>query len=154
MTWEEVISWPEELISRLKCDGHKMQILMDTLQFGSLNTTDYSGFDCPIEMMCQMQKVLQALYDLDGKTGDIIHRFVRSCDVGGLQRRVLLWMSNHLDSVRSCVLQDIEGCLDDWVVQELYDMIPHQQKTDLVKICLSRVIAPNDLDILFEILFK
>ena len=131
-TWEEVISWPEELIYRLKqCDGHKIKILMDTEQFGSLNTTDYSGFDCPREMVFQMQKVFQALYELDGKIGNILHRFVRSCDVGGLQRRVLLWMSNHLDSGKSCVLQDIEGCLDDWVVQELDDMIPHQQKTDL-----------------------
>ena len=104
---------------------------MDTLQAGARHTTDYSGFDCPREMMCQLQKVFQELCALDGKAGACLHRFVRSCDVGALQRRVMLWMSENLDQGQSCVLADIEGCLDDWVVEELDGMVPRQQKTDL-----------------------
>ena len=130
-TWEEVADWPEDLVQRLRCHSSKITTLMDILQFGSLHTTDYSGFDCPREMMFHVQKVLQLLYDCDGKTGDILHRFVRSCDTGALQRQVLLWIANRIDAGGTCVLADIEGCFDDWVITQLDSMIPYQEKSKL-----------------------
>ena len=132
-TWDEVMSWPVDLVSRLKSHGgdKKMQTFMDMFKFGGTHNTDYSGFECPREMMHQLQKVLIDLYKIDGGGGNFMHRFVRSCDVGRLQRQVLLYMTTHLDNGKSCVLEDIEGCLDDWVVAELDAMVPHKYKQEL-----------------------
>ena len=107
-TYAEVSRWPFDMLKRATSEGVlSVERLHDLFGGGVLINRDYSGYDCPREMLTQLWKAF-AIEKLFSTKPTLT--FARSCDNAKLPLRVLLHLAQDVD-LGSCVATDIEGCL-------------------------------------------
>ena len=120
-TYEELENWP---LWNLQCLDARPELAANFLQMvmqGSLNTTDYSGIDCPREVGHQLSLAIAKRKGLDEGPR---FSFVRGCDNSRLPQDVLIQLSKKLDGGRSCVSPDILASLSDDTQKFLEEMEP------------------------------
>ena len=114
-TVRELFQWPatvlEQIATRPGCKDRMLRNMVN----GVLNTTDYSGVDCPREICYQLGAAMQKIWNIHPSM-----RFLRSCDNGVIQQKVLTWISNELDGGKSCVFSELESVLDT-ATKEVWD---------------------------------
>lgn len=117
----EVFDWPLQLLKtalsvpggpslrlRAMCRKHEWQL-----------TSDYSGFDCPREA------VRLGHLAVSREIGACpTPKYVRACDVGGLQQKILCEYANKFDAGESCVFQDINARLPEEARRVLDELEP------------------------------
>ena len=105
------------LVSKLQLVGLASQA-MDAMSSGMLLSTDYSGFDFPKEAI---RVAVAALEKAEGKCNPEI-KFVRACDWGEVQQRVLKKQSEVIDGSACCVFKSINDRLPaiatQWIMQQ------------------------------------
>ena len=131
-TREEIVQWPVDIIMRARQAGERFNNMIDMLKEGFLATTDYSGYDCPRELVTQC---CAALASTDSWPAGVlpVSRFTRACDNDALPLKVLTYNAETVDCGESCVHTDIENSLIATAISELNKMIPHQDKDRLTK---------------------
>ena len=101
---QELFRWPDDFLKPIT--GDAWQRLLDFMHRGLLCSTDYSGMDCPRELMQQLQKALEI------PTHEPFHvRFRRSCDIAPGPLRILQHLAIEVDCSESCVFADVEAAL-------------------------------------------
>jgi hypothetical protein len=120
---QELEDWPMmQLLSVDSKPGLQLaQRFMTLLKYGTLNTTDYSGADCPREMDYQLSLAMAKKYGLPEPPR---FSFVRACDNDHLPQKVLLQAAKKLDKCRTCVSPDILSVLDKDTRKFLDEMEP------------------------------
>ena len=90
---QEVALWPEDLL-KLAIDkagaSGKEQVMVEFFRYGIGNTTDYSGFDGPREMMTQVYRDIRQRQASSFSIRDARFRFDRACDNFPLPLSVVL----------------------------------------------------------------
>ena len=121
-TVRELFQWPatvlEQIATRPGCKDRMLRNIVN----GVLNTTDYSGVDCPREICYQLGAAMQKIWNIHPSM-----RFLRSCDNGVIQQKVLTWISNELDGGKSCVFSELESVLDTATKEVLDAMEPTEE---------------------------
>ena len=120
-TMQELDDWPTWMLNAMDCKPALLQRMMDILRPGTLNTTDYSGTDCPREMAYQLSMALAKKYNMSESPR---FAFVRSCDNAALPQKVLKQIAESLDGGRTCLSPDIMSPLDNDTLQFLDAMEP------------------------------
>ena len=108
--YEELSQWPLTLLS-CACDASQPAVerLQEFVRHGH-NNSDYSGYDCPRQMLSQVWKAMTycdffQLESLPSLT------FNRACDCAPLPLQALRYWSEIVDKGTSCLNVDIEGVL-------------------------------------------
>jgi hypothetical protein len=105
-TYEELENWP---LWNLQCLDSRPELAANFLKMvmpGTLNTTGYSGLDCPREVGHQLSLAIAKKFGLDERPR---FSFVRACDNSRLPQDVLIQLSKK--SYCICVSPDILGSL-------------------------------------------
>ena len=131
-TREEIIQWPVDIVMRARQAGERFDNMIDLLKYGFLSTTDYSGYDCPRELVTQCFAALAFTHSWPPGYTPAVH-FTRACDNDGLPLKVLSYLADVVDRAESCVQTDIENSLVADAIRALDKMIPHQEKDRLSK---------------------
>ena len=128
-TLQELIAWPQDIVNRAEGSREGLTRVAKLLVHGLLVTGDYSGYDCPREMITQIWRVLADKGIVDRSTC----RFTRSCDNDNLPLHVLKYLSKVVDGNKSCIFTDIENCVTEAAKKDMDKMIPHQDVKELSK---------------------
>ena len=129
---KEIIAWPMDLVHRARQAGSRFSNLVALLQDGYLATSDYSGYDCPREMVTQLFKALKLTNSFPTLCCPVC-RFTRACDNDKLPLKVLTFLAEEVDHCESCVNTNIENCLLDETKDKLDEMVPHKEKAKITK---------------------
>ena len=113
---EQLNQWDQFYALRFQEFSLMSERLLGNLQRGLYVGTDFSGFDAPREcfriMTCALDK------EFGAQLSDHVH-FVRSCDLGVLQKKCLMLQSDMFDAGGSCVFSDVLDRLNpdarDWI---------------------------------------
>lgn len=124
----QLSQWPVEILELALRSDDRRNVYLKNVQFGSLHSTDYSGFDSPRETVSQLHAATT-----HGLLACPPPRFVRSCDCAKLPLKCLLWAAENLDHGKSCVLDNIESALSPETLATLDKMIPHKLRKQLSK---------------------
>lgn len=110
-SYEELRDWPLDLLHRAcRASEPAVNRMRDFVWHGLSCNSDYSGYDCPREMLTQLFKGFTHA-DFFACQHSPSLRFSRSCDNADLPFQVLLYLAEVIDGGDSCVMTDIEGCL-------------------------------------------
>ena len=108
-TYAEISKWPIDMLHRATLSGEVCTQRMQEFFGGGLRVNgDYSGYDCPREMLTQLWKAM-ALEEVYSVMPTLT--FARSCDNAKVPQQALLYLANEVDGGKSCVATDIEKCL-------------------------------------------
>ena len=118
---QELEEWPMMQLESVDSKPKLAHRFLTLLKHGTLNTTDYSGADCPREMDYQLSLAMAKKYGLPEPPR---FSFVRACDNDHLPQKVLLQVAKKLDGCRTCVSPDILSVLDKDTRQFLDEMEP------------------------------
>ena len=124
---DELLAWDDRYANVAKTAGLAMFVLemVDANGGGTLITTDYYGFDFPRESLRILVPKLAAVAGIHCPEV----RFVRSCDWGEAQAKVLVAQSLKLDSGVGCVFGDLNERLHP-DAREWLDIVSPKKKTD------------------------
>lgn len=136
-TLQELIAWPLDIVNRAERSREGLTRVAQLLIHGLLVTGDYSGYECPREMITQVWKVLADKGIVDKSTC----RFSRSCDNDNLPLHVLKYLSEVVDGNDSCIFTDIENCVTEATQEAMDKMIPHQGEKELSKDQIEEIKA-------------
>ena len=122
-SYEELSNWPCDLLHRA-CSASESAVnrMREFVAHGLQGNSDYSGYDCPREMLTQLFKAF-TYSDYFACQHSPTLRFTRSCDNADLPLRVLRHLAQVNDRGESCVNTDIEGCLTQEAKDHLDDMV-------------------------------
>ena len=129
---EEVALWPQDLVKiskRKAAASGKQEVMQAFFRHGLFNTSDYSGFDGPREMLTQVFRAFLQTQSSSFSINDAVFRVDRACDNSPLPQSALCWIATELDGKDSCVMTDIMSCLTRDAQEEVSNMVPHQGKT-------------------------
>jgi hypothetical protein len=120
---EQLNAWDLRLVEQLR-SGHGWDRLTNLLKAGGLFTSSYSGWDAPREGWRVFEERLNSIRGDLGLRPSAKTMWVSSCDVGQLQRDVLMKMSS-LEGHRPCVFVDILNMIDPTADRFIRSLLPN-----------------------------
>ena len=109
----DAMAWPADITNALRyspegeADDTYLLRLQNNCQQQNIIITDYSGWECPYWGMSAMTAEWEARLGWDSDMLADAFQFVRSCDYGQVQGRVLNAMSHHCHASQCCVQGDM-----------------------------------------------
>ena len=121
-TTQELAEWDTHYAHKMLHNG-LARALMHLGRGGLFFATDYSGYESPREgLRIQLAKLCQIMV-----VPSLAVHFVRSCDQGKLQQKVLLEQSKQFTDCEACVFGDIDERLDAIAKQWVDGVAPTKQ---------------------------
>ena len=115
----ELSYWPRNLLSSACAASQPAVVRMrEFVRYGLNNNSDYSGYDCPREMLTQVWKEMTYCDFFQMQTIPSLN-FTRACDNADLPLAALRYWAEVVDGSQSCLNTDIEGVLTRRAAQHL-----------------------------------
>lgn len=131
---EQAQAWDARLLNQLsESDSGSIRSLTNLVKSGVLFTSAYSGWDAPREGWRVFQEHLNISLQDIGFPPTPKALWVSSCDVGQLQREVLLKLSG-LEGHRPCVFVDILNHMDPTAERFIRSIVPEPSQSAADKI--------------------